>query len=126
MAALKVLVGVKRVIDFAVKETLRAALALGADRAVLVQLQEGEGPPGPPRGGGRAGGGWWPERSPSWSSWASRPSMTIVTRRGSSSPPCWTGRRPRLRRAWSSNPGPCGCSGRWTGGWRRCACASRR
>ncbi|XP_064904403.1 electron transfer flavoprotein subunit beta [Columba livia] len=100
MAALKVLVGVKRVIDFAVKvrvapgglavqsqgvkhalnpfceialeeavrlrergaaahvlavsvgtsvcqETLRAALALGADRAVLVQLQEGEGPPGP-------------------------------------------------------------------------------
>nr|XP_054760720.1 electron transfer flavoprotein subunit beta-like [Lytechinus pictus] len=46
--ALRVLVGVKRVIDYAVKETLRTALAMGVDRGIHVEVSgaeyEGLGP----------------------------------------------------------------------------------
>ncbi|CAI9738026.1 transfer flavoprotein subunit beta-like [Octopus vulgaris] len=42
MSSLRVLVGVKRVIDYAVKETLRTALAMGADKAIHVEMKPAE------------------------------------------------------------------------------------
>ena len=73
-----------------VQETLRTALAMGADRAVHIVTEEELQPLAVARllEGGRGRGA-----SPASSSWASRPSTTTATRPARCSPPCSAGRR---------------------------------
>jgi hypothetical protein len=79
----------------ACQETLRTALALGADRAVLVETDADLQPLAVANSCGRSRR----RRIRAWSSWASRRSTTTATRRGRCSPRCSVGRRRLSRRS---------------------------
>ena len=80
------------------QETLRTALAMGADRAILVQTDEEVEPLAVAKILARS-----PRRSSrSWSFSASRRSTTTTTRPARCSPRCSAGRRARSRRRSSS------------------------
>ena len=71
------------------QETLRTALAMGADRAILIQTDDEVEPLAVANCWRR-----WPGKSSrAWSSSASRRSTTTATRPARCSPPCSAGRR---------------------------------
>ena len=70
-------------------ETIRTALAMGADRGILVKTDAPSSRSPSPRSWPR----WSSRKSPTSSSWASRPSTTIPTRPARCWPPCSAGRR---------------------------------
>ena len=76
------------------QETLRTALAMGADRAILVQTDDKVEPLAVAKILTRSSR----RSSPAWSSSASRRSTTIATRPARCSPRCSAGRRARSRR----------------------------
>ena len=65
------------------QETLRTAMAIGADRAILVETDAEELQPWPWPSCSRP---WWTRNSPASSSWANRPSTTTPTRPARCSP----------------------------------------
>ena len=76
----------------ACQETLRTAMAIGADRAILVETTEEL----QPLAVAKLLKAWWTRSNRAWSFWASRPLMTTATRPAR----CWRRwpicRKPRL------------------------------
>ena len=81
------------------QQQLRTALAMGADRAILVETPAGAGPTAlEPLAAATVLLKLVKREQPCWSSWANRPSMMTTVRPARSWPPCGTGPRPLLPR----------------------------
>ena len=98
------------------QETLRTALALGADRAILVETDDGAAAAGGREAAARRSS---TRSSRGSSSSASRRSTTTPTRPARCSPRCSTGRRRRSRRRSTSPTARRRSSAKSTAGWRR-------